>query len=154
MALGTTFAYPMGSTQTDDDFVLLKAGNPEPLESKATLAKLRFFEHCSRKDGSLEKAILLGLNKGRRRRGHPRRRSIDTVTSDLQLTLVNAIVFCRDRAGWRHHIRTVIRGPRRPDGLWLVRFLSKPQTYKCIDVVYVNVYVSLANYDKGDYRHL
>ena len=59
------------------------------------LAKLRFFGHCIRKDGSLEKAILLGLTEGRRRRGRPRRRWIDTVTSDSQLIQVNAIVFVR-----------------------------------------------------------
>ena len=59
---GASFAYHMGSTQTDDDFVLLEAGNTEPLESKVTLTKLRLFGHCSRKDGSLEKAInFLGL---------------------------------------------------------------------------------------------
>ena len=118
MVLGASFAYHMGSTQTDDDFVLLEAGNTEPLESKVTLTKLRLFGHCSRKDGSLEKAInFLGSTEVKRKRGRPRRRWIDTVTSDLQLSLVNAIVWCRDRAGWRHHIRTVTRSRRRSDGL-------------------------------------
>ena len=67
MVLGATFAYPMNSTQTDDDFVLLEVGNPEQLESKVTPAKLRLFGHCIIKDGSLEKAISLrggGLKEG------------------------------------------------------------------------------------------
>ena len=88
-----------------------------------TLAKLRFFGHCIRKDGSLENATLLGFTERRRKRGRPRRRWFDTVTGDLQMALLNAIVLWRDCAGWRHHTRTVVRGRCRPGGLWLVSWL-------------------------------
>ena len=104
----------------------LSIGNPEPLESKVTPAA-QIFGDCIRKDGSLEKAVLLGLTARRRRRGRPRQRWIDAVISDSQLTLVNAIVLCRDRAGWRHHIQTVRRGRRRRSLVYFVSLAKKAE---------------------------
>ena len=42
--------------------------------------KLQYFDHLMQTDDSLEKSLMLGKNEGRRRRGHQRRRQLDSFT--------------------------------------------------------------------------
>ena len=90
--------------------VLNAVKNPIPLETKMTRAKLQYYGHCIRKDGSLEKDLLLGLTQGGRRRGRPRRRWIDSISEDSHLDLAGTNALCRDRQSWRKHIHAVTMG--------------------------------------------
>ena len=57
-----------------NEWVLQQVGNPESLESTMVRIRLKYYGHCNRKDGSLEKDLMMGLTVGRRKRGRPPRR--------------------------------------------------------------------------------
>ena len=98
-----------------NEWVLQQVGNPELLESTMVRLRLKYYGHCNRKDGSLEKDLMMSLTAGRRERGRPPRRWLDGVTSEG--TLKETSAGCRDRAGWRNYVNRVARGRTRPDGL-------------------------------------
>ena len=77
--------------------------------------RLKYYGHCKRKDGSLEKDLMMGLTAGRRKRGRPPRRWLDGVTGEG--TLRETSTRCRDRAGWRKYANRVAKGRTRPGGL-------------------------------------
>ena len=51
--------------------------------------KLQYFDHLMQTDDSLEKSLMLGKNEGRRRRGHQRRRQLDSFTGAMHMNLAN-----------------------------------------------------------------
>ena len=57
-----------------NEWVLQQVGNPESLESTMVRLRLKYYGHCNRKDGSLEKDLMMGLTAGRRKRGRSPRR--------------------------------------------------------------------------------
>ena len=77
--------------------------------------RLKYYGHCNRKDGSLEKDLMMGLTVRRRKRGRPPRRWLDGVTGEGTLRETSA--HCRDWAGWRKYANRVTKGRTRPDGL-------------------------------------
>ena len=60
--------------------------------------KLQYIAHLMRRVDSLEKTLMLGKIKGRRRRGQPRMRWLDgiTDTTDLSLSRLQKLVMDRD----------------------------------------------------------
>ena len=75
--------------------------------------KLTFFGHVMRANG-LEKAIMIGMGNGQRRKGRPRRRWLDEIEmlTDKKIWELGEMV--RDRRGWRGFVNEVIRGRQRP----------------------------------------
>ena len=49
--------------------------------------KLQYFGHLMRRDDSLEKTLMLGKIKGRRRRGWPRVRWLGGITDSMDMSL-------------------------------------------------------------------
>ena len=49
--------------------------------------KLQYFGHLMRRTDSLQKTLMLGKTKGRRRRGRQRRRLLDGITDSMDISL-------------------------------------------------------------------
>ena len=67
---------------------ILKGINPEySLEGLMLKLKLQYFCHLMRRVDSLEKTLMLGKLKGRRRRGQQRMRWLDGITDSMDMGL-------------------------------------------------------------------
>ena len=67
---------------------ILKEINPEySLEGLVLKLKLQYFGHLMQTDDSLEKSLMLGKIKGRRRRGHHEMRWLDGITNAKNMNL-------------------------------------------------------------------
>ena len=59
--------------------------------------KLQYFGHLMRKDNSLEKSLMLGKIKDRKRRGCQRMRWLDGITNAVNMNLGKLQEMVRDR---------------------------------------------------------
>ena len=67
---------------------ILKEISPEySLEGLMMKLKLQSFGHLMRRTGSLEKTLMLGKIKGRRRRGRQRMRWLDGITDSMDVSV-------------------------------------------------------------------
>ena len=62
----------------------------------------------------LEKAIMLGMGDGQRRKGRPRRRWLDEIEILTDEKIWELAGMVRDRWGWRRWVNEVVRGRQRP----------------------------------------
>ena len=70
---------------------ILKEISPEhSLEGLMLKLKLQYFGHLIRRADSLEKTLILGKIKGRRRRGQQRLRWLDGITDSMDMSLSNS----------------------------------------------------------------
>jgi len=75
--------------------------NPEcSLEVLMLRLKLQYLGHLMQRADSLEKIPMLGKIKGRRRRGQPRRRSLDGITDSVDMSLSKLEQIVKDREAW------------------------------------------------------
>ena len=75
--------------------------NPEcSLEVLMLRLKLQYLGHLMRRADSLEKIPMLGKIKDRRRRGQPRRRSLDGITDSVDMSLSKLEQIVKDREAW------------------------------------------------------
>ena len=67
---------------------ILKEINPEySLEGLMLKLKLQYFSHLMRRADSLEKTLMLGKIKGKRRSRQQRMRSLDSITDSVDMNL-------------------------------------------------------------------
>ena len=71
--------------------------------------KLQYFSHLMRQVDSLEKTLMLGGIRGRRRRGRQRRRWLNDITDSMGMSLSKLQELVIDREAWR----AVIHGLQR-----------------------------------------
>ena len=77
---------------------ILKEINPEySLEGLILKLKLQYFGHLMQTDNSLEKILMLGKIKGRKRRGQERKRQLNGITDSVDMSLRKPWEIVKDR---------------------------------------------------------
>ena len=71
--------------------------------------KLQYFGHLMKTENSLEKSLMLGKIKGRRRRGHQRMRWLDGITNAMNMKLGKFQEMVRDREAWHAAVHGVVK---------------------------------------------
>ena len=73
------------------------------------MLKHQYFGHLMRTDDSLEKSLMLGRIKGRRRRGHQKMRWLDSITDRMSMNLGKLWEMVRDREAWHATVHGVAK---------------------------------------------
>ena len=98
MALEKTPESPLDSKEIKP---ILREINPGySLKGRTRKLKLQYYVHLMQTADSLEKSLMLGKIKSKRRRGHQRMRLLDGITNAVNVNLGKLREMVRDREAW------------------------------------------------------
>ena len=78
---------------------ILKEINPE-YSLKGLMLKLQYFDHLMQRVDSLEKTLILGKIKGKRKREWQRMRWLDSNTDSIDVSLNKLLEIVKNREAW------------------------------------------------------
>ena len=94
---------------------ILKEISPESsMEVLMLKLKLQYFGNLMQKADSLEKTLMLGKTKGKRRRGQQRMRRLDSITDSMDMNQRKLREILKDRGGQCAAVHGVIKSRTQP----------------------------------------